>query len=290
MLRAARSAPSLLADATGDVVEFVRGLFNPDGGVKNRSGESDLYYTVFALDSLGGLGVDPPERSVRSFLRRFHDGTGLDFVHRACLARCWSALPCEEGEVRREGRLLASLEACRSGDGGYADQGDAELGSLYHAFLALGAYQDLNQQVPGQERLADFVESMQTADGGFANEASLGIATTPTTAAGAVLLTALRRPVHGRVADWLLARCDDEGGFRAAAGAPLTDLLSTAVALHALSVMGLSVTEKRRAACIDFTMGLRSEAGGFRGHEADDAADAEYTFYALLALGHLSDT
>jgi hypothetical protein len=33
---------------------------------------------------------------------------------------------------------------------------------------------------------------------------------------------------------------------------------------------------------------LWSAEGGFHGHWADDHLDAEYTFYGLLALGHLS--
>ena len=40
--------------------------------------------------------------------------------------------------------------------------------------------------------------------------------------------------------------------------------------------------------CLDFIDTLWSAEGGFHGHWADDHLDAEYTFYGLLALGHLS--
>jgi hypothetical protein len=40
--------------------------------------------------------------------------------------------------------------------------------------------------------------------------------------------------------------------------------------------------------CLDFLDSLWSADGGFHGHWADDQLDSEYTFYGLLALGHLS--
>jgi len=43
-----------------------------------------------------------------------------------------------------------------------------------------------------------------------------------------------------------------------------------------------------RGPCLDFVESLRTDAGGYRGLALDEEADAEYTFYALLALGHLA--
>jgi hypothetical protein len=40
---------------------------------------------------------------------------------------------------------------------------------------------------------------------------------------------------------------------------------------------------------MDFMDSLwNASAGGFHGHWADEFVDAEYTYYGLLALGHLS--
>jgi hypothetical protein len=63
------------------------------------------------------------------------------------------------------------------------------------------------------------------------------------------------------------------------------DMLSTAVALHALSVASVSCGrphETRR-----FVTGLRGRQGGFHGGRPDCREDCEYTYYGLLALGHL---
>ena len=40
--------------------------------------------------------------------------------------------------------------------------------------------------------------------------------------------------------------------------------------------------------CLDFLDSLWTNQGSFYGHWADHHLDAEYTFYGLLALGHLA--
>jgi hypothetical protein len=64
-------------------------------------------------------------------------------------------------------------------------------------------------------------------------------------------------------------------------------LLSTAVALHALSNHPEAIARVKEP-CLDFIDSLWSAAGGFHGNWADDTLDPEYTYYGLLALGHLA--
>ena len=52
MLQVARLAPNLLQEATDSVAGYIFSQFNDDGGAKDRSGQSDLYYPVFALEGL----------------------------------------------------------------------------------------------------------------------------------------------------------------------------------------------------------------------------------------------
>jgi hypothetical protein len=101
------------------------------------------------------------------------------------------------------------------------------------------------------------------------------------------LLRNLSIPINDSVGDWLLARCHPEGGFRAAPNAPLPDLLSTATALHALAGLQISFGSVKER-CLDYIDTLWTNEGGFHGHWADESLDCEYTFYGLLALGHLS--
>ena len=108
------------------------------------------------------------------------------------------------------------------------------------------------------------------------------------TAAAIALLHQLGMPINTTAGDWLLAQIHSDGGWLAVPGAPLPDLLSTATALHALSCLDRPLSDAQREKCLDFVDTLWSAEGGFHGHWADDALDAEYTFYGLLALGHLT--
>lgn len=92
MLQVARLAPKSLGESTELVKTFVKGQLSADGGFKDRSGKADLYYTLFGIESLLALQCELPAAALESYLNSFHDGRNLDFVHLACLARCWSAL------------------------------------------------------------------------------------------------------------------------------------------------------------------------------------------------------
>ena len=74
--------------------------------------------------------------------------------------------------------------------------------------------------------------------------------------------------------------------FSGGADRSVPDLLSTATALHALATAGVSLAEIKEP-CLDFLDRLWT-GRAFRGHLTDDVEDCEYTYYALLALGHLS--
>jgi hypothetical protein len=138
------------------------------------------------------------------------------------------------------------------------------------------------------DRFVASLDSLRTADGGYTNEVSLPFASVPATSAAATILSALGRPVPPEAAAWLIECAAPEGGFYAAPGIPMPDLLSTATALHAIRAAGAAVDEQTRAACLRFVRSLAADGGGFRGHSVDAQPDCEYTFYALLALGHLS--
>ena len=285
-LQIARLAPTLLGNSADLVASFVRARLNADGGFGNRAGDSDLYYSVFGLQALLALRVDPPMSVVAAYLRRFGDGHGLDFVHLACLAGCWAMMP--ESELALEVRLglLDRLEVYRTPEGGYHASRGASHGSAYHAFLAIGAYQDLGAAPQDPQRVVASLSALRSADGGFANDPGRPRGSTPATAAAVTLIRHLDMPAEPGLADWLFSRCAN-GGFFASADAPLPDLLSTATALHALTSLHAPL-DGIREACLDFVDSLWTSQGSFYATWADDTPDCEYTFYGLLALGHLA--
>lgn len=286
MLQVARLAPQQLGESRDLVAAFLHNRLNPDGGFQDRSGASDLYYTVFGLEGLVALQETLPSDSAARFLRQFDDGHGLDFVHLACLARCWSNISRDLTGVPARG-ILERIERHRSRDGGYAQKPDTETGNVYLAFLALNAYQDMRAPLPEPHRLLDALNGLRARDGGYANLPGDAHGITTVTAAAVMLLKSLDAPLDPHLSVWLLDRCHSSGGFLATPTAPVPDLLSTATGLHALAALGAPLAGVHDA-CLDFVDSLWTNRGGFYGSWLDDTLDCEYTYYGLLALGHLS--
>jgi hypothetical protein len=288
MLQVARVAPKLLGDATPLVEAFLLRQLGPHGGGLDRDGREDLYYTIFTLAALQALQAELPVEKTAAYLRTFADGAALDFIHLAALARCWSAIGLQHAPAALPAAILQRLETHRTADGGYhAEPGHRE-GDAYSAFVALGTYQDLGHELPNPLALVQSLKFLETRDGAWSNGRNIPVGATPATAAAITVLHQLGMPVNQSAGDWLKAQLHPDGGFLAVPKAPLPDLLSTATALHALATLEMPLSERQREKCLDFIDTLWNAEGGFHGHWADDHLDAEYTFYGLLALGHLA--
>lgn len=286
MLQVARLSRKQLGDSADLILSFLKSQFNDDGGFRNRDGISDLYYTVFGLESFTALSEEVPSGPTVGYLKSFGDGQALDFVHLACLARCWANVSKGLDSVPGAA-ILRRLEEFRTPDGGYNATPGAGHATIYACFLAAGAYQDLQRELPESARIADSIEGLRAPDGGYANHPAASAGLTPPSAAVATLFPYLDRTPEPELGKWLLARCLPEGGFCASPQTPVPDLLSTATALHALSRLRTPI-EPIREPCLDFVDSLWTNRGAFYGTWADDQLDCEYLYYGLLALGHLS--
>lgn len=288
LLQVAGLAPRLLGDSADLVREFFRRQISSAGAGLDRSGRPDLYYTIFALAGLQALGTEVPRAEVESFLHTHGDGANLDFIHLSALSRCWAVVGKQRMPRGLDRLLLERVESFRKPDGGY--EGDAKLahGTAYGAFVALGAYEDLGHTPPHPLKLIQSLKRLETPDGAWSNFPGARFGATNATAGAVTLIRHLGFPVNDRVGDWLLAQAHPQGGFLAVPGAPMPDLLSTATTLHSLAAMDRRISSEIHERCLDFLDSLWDARGGFHGHWADDHLDAEYTFYALLALGHLS--
>src|SRR5437016_1815204 len=91
MLQVARLAPKALGESADLVRDFLHSQWNEDGGFRGRDGASDLYYTVFGIEGLLALRAELPFEQCAAYLRRIGVSDELDFIHLACLARCWAA-------------------------------------------------------------------------------------------------------------------------------------------------------------------------------------------------------
>ena len=288
LIQVARLGAKLLGDSAELVREFHRRQWTVAGGGSDRSGRPDLYYTVFTLNGCEALGAPIPDAQLEIWLKTFGEGEGLDLVHVTSLARCWASLGKRRMPAGLGKALLARLESFRKPDGGYDGASHKPHGTAYGSFLALGAYQDLGKFPPRPLSIVQSLKRLETLDHAWNNSPGLPVGSTNPTAGAVTLLRHLHLPLNPAIGDWLLARLHPQGGFTAVPGAPMPDLLSTATALHALACLDRRLTPGQRERCLDFVDTLWSAEGGFHGHWADDHLDAEYTFYGLLALGHLS--
>ena len=88
-----------MGDSADLVRDFLLAQQNPDGGFRDRTGTSDLYYTVFGLEGLLALRADIRVPAVAEYLVSQGCGERLDFVHLCCLARCWAALANQQPDI-----------------------------------------------------------------------------------------------------------------------------------------------------------------------------------------------
>jgi len=288
---------------------------NADGGFRGRSGESDLYYSLFGLGALLATGVGFSSRKANAYLTSFASGDSLDFVHLICLIRCRCIIRAllrapfgprllasrmkgagmalstflggKGGSQAGDPAILRSVEEYRSRDGGYSHtMKNAEQGTIYAAFLAYLAYTDAGRKVPNETGLITSVSRLKLDDGSFANAPDVESGSTTSTAAALVLQAEITSRPNSDSCDQLFSRISPSGGFLGSGRAPGSDLLSTATALYALKRAGRGLGEQIEATR-NFVEGLWNGDGGFSGSAWDDRSDCEYTFYALLALGCL---
>jgi len=288
MLQVGRVAPKVLGESADLVRNFLLSQQNPDGGFQDRDGQSDLYYTVFGMDALAVFHAEPDLTAVESFLLKYKEGEGLDLVHLSCLCRCWGTLGKDRMPKGLRKALLTRLEAFRKSCGGWDNNPKREHGTAYGSFLALGAYQDLGKLPPKPLRILQSLKHLETPDHAWNNHPNLPTGSANPTAGAVVLLNNLHLPINDGVGSWLKNQLHPQGGFMAVPGAPMPDLLTTATTLHALAALEVRLTEEETERCLDFVDTLWDAEGGFHGNWTDDYLDCEYTFYGLLALGHLS--
>ena len=241
---------------------------------------------MFALECLHALQGDIPREQTANYVQKFEEVEKLDFVHLSCLVRAAAAIDLQnkiDGE-----RILNCMRKYQAQDGGYNVTKDQKHGSAYANFLLLGAYQDLKMDMPDAIKSAIIynLRSLEAADGGYANMPNMPQGNVTASAAAIAVLHTWQIPLGNQLTMWLMNHCID-GGFCNNLTFPVPDLLSTATALHSLAYLKANI-EPIVEPGLDFVDSLWTNSGGFYGNWTDEILDCEYTFYGLLALGHLS--
>lgn len=279
---------------------FLRARQNADGGFSGREGESDLYYTGFALRGLAVLDALTPEicgqaaSYLRGSLASRASVVDLFSLLYACLLVQASGGPdvLADSAADWPGRVAATLETFRTPDGGYNKSPGATAASTYHTFLVGLCYELLGRSLPRPEEAVRFVLARRREDGGFVEVAPMRRSgTNPTAAAIGILQLAKGRDLPAAdvapTIDFLARMPGDDGGLRANDRVPLSDLLSTFTGLWTLAQLNaLDRIDLKQVG--QFAHAVELADGGFRGGLWDEATDVEYTFYGLGVLALVS--
>jgi geranylgeranyl transferase type-2 subunit beta len=266
----------------------------PDGGFAGREGESDPYYTAFALRGLLVLGAldESIGNRAAAFLRNrlsqresIIDLISLIFAAAICELSVGAVVIDDDDDAWRSNvaNLLASL---RTADGGFAKSPEGRAGSTYQTFLSVLCHELIEVDVPNTDQVVDFIQSQAHPDGGYLEiRAAKRPGVNPTAAAIGTLKTLgrLQNDAHRDTIAFLAEMQSDEGGLAANTRIPFADLLSSCTGLITLADLG-STDQVDVAAIGKYALSMQSPEGGFVGFALDQTADVEYTFYGLATL------
>jgi geranylgeranyl transferase type-2 subunit beta len=207
---------------------------NADGGFPGRDGDSDLYYTGFALRGLAVLDALTPEicEKAARFLRgALATQTSVvdffSFLYACVLVQASGGVDVLAGShADWPTRVAAALEGFRTKDHGYNKSPGATSGSTYHTFLVGLCFELLGQSLPHADDVLAFVASRRREDGGYVEVAAMRRSGTNPTAAAIGLLHLLKgRDLAevdiGPTIDYLAEMPSMEGGLRANDRIPL---------------------------------------------------------------------
>lgn len=271
--------------------EFILSKQAADGGFTGRDGGSDLYYTGFALRSLGILGKLEGEPAIRAaeFLRtklksRESIVDFLSLIYGASLLEMAAGIDVF-AEVQDSWRdsVAQALGQLRRDDGGYAKAAEGKASSTYHTFLVLLCLEMIDRPVDNADRIGQFLQSQMCDGGGFREiRVSKRAGTNPTAAAIGCckILSLLTEEIAEQTLDFLVEMQTDEGGMRANTRIPIADLLSTFTGLLTCCDLG-GVADLELDTMTGFVQSLESGSGGYLGAAWDEQCDVEYTFYGL---------
>ena len=269
---------------------------NPDGGFSGRAGESDLYYTGFAVRSAVLLGLEAPDlwSGLWEFVYRKGprlgepaDALSLLVIKKALDSHGHKAC-CPTSEQRLLDQAWTTLDRFRHPDGGYRKTRRGAV-SLYQTFLAALSFELGLGPFPCAGQVPGMLTAHRGADGGFSDLPGKPAGTNPTAAAlGLISMFKISDLELVRGATVFLGKMQRaQGGFAAAAKAPVPDLMSTFTTM--VSLEGLQATGSVKLGPVGrFVRDLAMPGGGFAGAPGDDQPDVEYTYYGLGTLALLA--
>ena len=282
-----RNALSLL-DEQGrkEVLEFLISQQNPDGGFRDRGGQSDLYYSLFGglmLRAAEKKAVDEKQEAVdRASIPELVEGAILNlkkfiagqsnsnvpgFIEKCCLV-----LLQQEVKTGRNSQIKAFVALGKSFW--------KERHSINISYRSFVLFLTLEAALPVRKLLMIGAKRML-------RRSTIDQHSPCSEVAASVFLQKMMGQDGSEDQKLLKSFARESGGFKAFAHLDNADMLSTAVALFALNYADCDL-RLLKPISLDF-IGRNFAEGAFLSGDGDPTADVEYTFYGLLALGVLAD-
>jgi geranylgeranyl transferase type-2 subunit beta len=266
----------------------------PDGGFAGREGESDPYYTAFALralwilDALDGAVGSRAADFLRGRLAKKEsiiDLVSLIFAAAICQLASGQIVISDDDHSWRQ-NIAGLLSSLRTPDGGFAKTPEGRAGSTYQTFLSVLCYELIEVPIPSPDAIELFLASQRQPQGGYLEIRAAKRAGVNPTAAAIGTLKALGRldsVDHRATLAFLAEMQSDEGGLTANTRIPFADLLSSFTGL--LTLADLQAVERVNVGAIQrYALSMQSPRGGFVGFALDQTADVEYSFYGIATL------
>lgn len=309
-----RTKDLLSEDALLQIRQFVDQAKYENGGFQDRAGKLDIYYSVFGYTLAFAYDIKLDLEKEFRFLEGWNQKQNADLIHAVCYIRCYYLLLVLEQKQKFNLKVDVSdfdgfiaklvmkrmikklrkncqsyfdlIEEYKAKDGGYNhNKKGARQATVYASFLVYTLYQDLNKSKTQLNEISKHLGELKCKDASFANDNDSQTGVSSATAAGIIMTMNKDIKVEASIA-YLMKNYTPRGGFKAAIGLPIADVLSTSTALLALYMAGENLQELSEKS-LDFINLHWDESGGFFGSIADMTCDVEYTYYALLGIGIL---
>ena len=202
---AKKSLKVLNKESIALISNFILSKFNDDGGFRGKSEKSDLYYTLFGLETMKILGIKIPGEKINKYLLSFETGNNLDFVHLICLARSLLRLKNKKN-MRVIKIIFDKINKFMLKDDGYRLSLQSDVSSIYASFLAFTAFIERNKKFQAPWNIIAGIKKLQTPDGGYADKQNLQSGTTTVTSAALILLKHFKEKIPKEAEKWLWKR------------------------------------------------------------------------------------
>lgn len=134
------------------------------------------------------------------------------------------------------------IEEYKAKDGGYNHNKRSKTSHRLRFILVYTLYQDLNKSKTQLNEISKHLGELKCKDASFANDNDSQTGVSSATAAGIIMTMNKDIKVEASIA-YLMKNYTPRGGFKAAIGLPIADVLSTSTALLALYMAGENLQE-----------------------------------------------